>query len=279
MFSVSHIVITDGGTAFKGCFHEAIATGYGIRHLVSAPYHPESNAFNERSHATLRAMTAALRSEYDISLPAAIQMATAAYNATPHSSMIVSPYEALFGRMPLYPHFQECTALPTEVQRKVVQQAAMRDRLQVVALQQATLTPPTNLQPGDIVVARNVQGNSATAPMMLTDHADSSWGLPNWSLPMKVLSVTPTQATLERYGFAKGTVTRHRNHLKKFVLPEEDHFKRLLRQYFHYTMANEMQASSNHTHKRPRSNTASDPLSSTEELLPAFIRDPPLDKP
>lgn len=270
-FGNPNAVLTDGGTAFKGAFHEGVTEKIQARHLISAPYRPQGNGICERSHATLQAMVTILRLELKVELPRAIYLATQAYNSNPHTVLGISPYEALFGRPPIYPGFQSITTLPTEEGRKRFQAALIQDKLITSAMNNARLTHNAELKVGDLVVAWDGDAVGATTAMALNASVDCKWTRPNWTLPMRIVALTPTQVTMQRYGMATGTVTRHRNQVKQYVLPDDDYFVRLTRRYLEMSIRDEMEAGLESNSRKRRRVSVSAPPREDVKVLPDFI--------
>lgn len=236
-----HRVLTDGGSAFLGRFHAGLQYEYGIRHLVAPPFHPESNGINERAHQTLLTMIRAVSQEYAIPLPTAVQLATTAYNETPHGAIGVSPYEALFGRIPLYPHFQSTTVLPSESERRGYQTETIHNNLIRIAMERATVREKDGIKEGDLVVALEDGLRSAVDPMMFNSSTDNKWTKCKWTMPMKVLAIRGAKVEMQRYGFATGTVTRHKDSVRKYVMPDDNNFRELVKDYVEYKVEQAME--------------------------------------
>lgn len=86
-FGIPHIILTDGGTAFKKFFTKI------LQEFVTVAYRPEGNGINERAHRCLRTMVKAITHEYSIKLSEDVNLVVEAYNNTPHVALTVSPYE------------------------------------------------------------------------------------------------------------------------------------------------------------------------------------------
>lgn len=271
VFGPPHIVLTDGGTSFKSTFHGAVTTVYGAKHFTAAAYRPQGNGVNERSHRSLRSMVQAVCYEYAVPLPIGLCVAVEAYNNTPHSSIGVSPFEALFGRPPIYPCCQAFTGLPSESQRKAMQRAQMHQGAVNVALQQRALQPSRDIAIGDIVVVLNSAPGSATTGMMASLEGESSWTQATWTLPMKVVDVTETQVVLQQYGFGRGTITRHKDHVKKFAIPQGETTKDLLRNCVQLTF--EMMLPKEGSKRRRTVNSNADAHS--DEIVGRIMEDSP----
>jgi transposase InsO family protein len=94
------VLVSDGGSHFDNATIRELCEKRGIDHHLTTAYHPESNGTVERAIQTLlRAIKRALGNDTSLwtdVLPYAVW----AYNTTPHSSIGMAPYRALFGLEP-----------------------------------------------------------------------------------------------------------------------------------------------------------------------------------
>lgn len=217
-FGTPRAVLTDNGGGFLAKFHDSVIK-MGCVHLRSAPYHPQGNSINEASHKGIKSILASLWQEGHDDIDSSLQLAVRLHNTTPHPALKTSPYETLFGKPPLNPYEQSLSVSPTEAQR-VAQLAAQRqDRWRRALLEHRPLesSPPPELKPGDVVVAR-LHPNAATSRCQ--DERDTRWLSPDWTLPLTVVSATRTQAVLHPYGDALAKpLTVHRSDLRLFEKP------------------------------------------------------------
>jgi len=92
--------ITDQGREFVNSLNRQLFESFGIRHSISAAYHPQTNGLSERTNRTLKERLSTLVNEemddWDLLLPkVAHSMRTVRQTTTK-----MSPYEILFGRKP-----------------------------------------------------------------------------------------------------------------------------------------------------------------------------------
>jgi transposase InsO family protein len=227
------VVLTDGGRAFMGAFHRYVTEELNATHKTSAPFRPRGNGIAERSHSTLQRMTTAIALEFKVDFAKAVSMATLAYNSSYHTAIGMSPYEALYGCLPTFPEMDSMTTLVTEEGRKKVLNLRIQEAAERAAMDAAVLQPADDLKVGDIVVAWGGPQDSAARPMIPQLSHMTRWTAPHWTLPMKVEALTATQVTMRRWGTASGIVTRHREQVKKYQLPDDDNFRALLTSYIH----------------------------------------------
>ena len=78
---------------------------------MSTAYHPETDGQSERMHRTveqvLRCYTSPLQKDWDVFLPAAEY----AVNSTRSAAMGKTPFEVIYGRLPLLPTDASVTAV------------------------------------------------------------------------------------------------------------------------------------------------------------------------
>jgi transposase InsO family protein len=102
-FGTPKCLLTDNGTHFTASMIEQLLKRFGILHLYSTPYHPQSNGQIERFNSTMDAKIAALsnqsRSDWDDQL----SFVTFNYNTSVHSTTQIIPFELMFGRPPVLP--------------------------------------------------------------------------------------------------------------------------------------------------------------------------------
>lgn len=96
-YGVPETILTDNGKQFTSSSFAKLVTSYGIKHLRTAVYAPQSNA----SERVNRSLLAAIRSylgkdqrDWDVNLPSI----SCALRTATHSAIGMSPYEALFGQ-------------------------------------------------------------------------------------------------------------------------------------------------------------------------------------
>ena len=89
LFGVPNTIISDNGPQFVGAAYQSLLQKYGVTHITSSPWHPESHGFIERAIRTAKSM---LRKSHDSDL------ALLVFRTTPPGPQEPSPAEMLFGR-------------------------------------------------------------------------------------------------------------------------------------------------------------------------------------
>ena len=92
------VIVSDNGTAFTSDEFALFVQRNGIRHLISAPYHPASNGLAERAVQTLK--SALKKDPGGVRLETQICHFLFRYRITPHSTTGIPPAELLLGRRP-----------------------------------------------------------------------------------------------------------------------------------------------------------------------------------
>jgi hypothetical protein len=96
-FGLPETIVSDNGTQFTSQIFEDFCREKGIQHIMTAPYHPNSNGLAERFVQTWKN---ALNKMKEISTQQALNKFLLSYRTTPNinTSEKTSPAEALFGR-------------------------------------------------------------------------------------------------------------------------------------------------------------------------------------
>ena len=87
-------VLTDNGPEFKAVSFREVLQRYGIQHIFTTPYRPQSNGAVERVNRTVIQLLRALqqnKDEWDVELPRMLMI----YNGTYHSEIKMTPSERL----------------------------------------------------------------------------------------------------------------------------------------------------------------------------------------
>ena len=95
MHGLPRVLVSDNGTGFVSDEFERFLIENGIKHMVSAPYHPASNGQAERMVRTLKE---ALKNLKEGDTETQLCKFLFKYRITPHSATGVSPAELLVGR-------------------------------------------------------------------------------------------------------------------------------------------------------------------------------------
>ena len=162
-FGVPRYILTDNGTAFAGEFDEKVTEYLGCKHLRSAPWRPQGNGINESSHRSFKFMLSSSWQTGYYDVDETVALATLVHNTTYHEALKMTPYEALFGRVP---HIARCQAYynpTTEEYRRTMRDTLAYSRLQkhYLTIKQIQPVAPTDIEVGDIVVVRRDPGGVA----------------------------------------------------------------------------------------------------------------------
>ena len=94
-FRLSDIIVSDNGSCFVSQEFENYISANGIRHLLSAPYHPATNGLAER---LVQMVKNGLKRVTSGTLSNRLATVLFNYRVSPHSTTNVSPAELLFQR-------------------------------------------------------------------------------------------------------------------------------------------------------------------------------------
>lgn len=96
-FGVPEVVVSDNGTQFKSHEFSTFLTKFGVRHICTGAYVPQSNAaerVNRSFNAALRAYVQGDQREWNVVLSSI----NSSLRKTLHQSIGMSPYLAVFGQ-------------------------------------------------------------------------------------------------------------------------------------------------------------------------------------
>lgn len=94
-FGIPEVLVTDNGSCFVSEEFEMFLSKNGIKHILSAPFHPATNGLAERA---VQIVKKGLKKEKGGSMTSRIAKVLMAYRTTPQSTTGVSPSELLQGR-------------------------------------------------------------------------------------------------------------------------------------------------------------------------------------
>jgi len=99
-FGAPDVVLSDRGTTFRSNMMRELFEDFRAKHVVSSPYHPQTNGLTERFNRTLTVMLSMYVSHRTRSWDDYIPFAVFAYNSVVQDSTGHSPYYLLFGMEP-----------------------------------------------------------------------------------------------------------------------------------------------------------------------------------
>ena len=94
-YGIPEVIVSDNGSCFASTEFASFLSSNGVKHIMSAPYHPASNGLAERA---VQIIKKGLRKETEGSWLSRIARVLFAYRITPQSTTGVSPSELLLGR-------------------------------------------------------------------------------------------------------------------------------------------------------------------------------------
>lgn len=95
-YGVPELLISDNGSQFKSNDFNAFLTQYGIRHVYTALYSPQSNASERVNRSIIAAIRAYLKKDHR-DWDENLSSISCALRNSKHSTIDVSPYQALYG--------------------------------------------------------------------------------------------------------------------------------------------------------------------------------------
>ena len=96
-------LLTDQGRDYEAELFQQLLELLDVSKLRTSPYHPECDGLSERFNRTLIAMLRCFASQNSTNWDQLLHQLAFAYNTSTHSTTGVSPYEALYGRLPKLP--------------------------------------------------------------------------------------------------------------------------------------------------------------------------------
>ena len=113
-FGICTTLITDQGSHFNNLLMKALAHLLGYNHILSTPYHPQTNGVVERFNASVVVQLSKLHQRHHNNWDDYLDPVVFAYNSAKHKTTQFSPFELLFGRSPRLPidSPSRCFSLP-----------------------------------------------------------------------------------------------------------------------------------------------------------------------
>jgi transposase InsO family protein len=106
-FGVPRELVTDGGTPFTSYKFEAILSKYHVLHRIASPYHPQGNGQVESTNKVIEAILTKTMRENHSDWSDRLHEALWAYRTG------FSPYELVYGKVPIFPIEFEIKTLRT----------------------------------------------------------------------------------------------------------------------------------------------------------------------
>lgn len=97
VFNFPKIIVSDNGPAFVSEIFKQMAKLLNIKHIKTAPYHPQSNGGIERYHRTLGQYIRSYTEKHPMTWHRFLPYFTFSYNTTVHSTTGFAPHTLVFG--------------------------------------------------------------------------------------------------------------------------------------------------------------------------------------
>ena len=97
-FGFPQEILSDQGSEFVSELMQIFFHEFGINHIRTSPYHPQSNGACERFNGTLKTMLRSLTERFPDSWDEALPWILFAYREVPVETLGFSPFDLLFGR-------------------------------------------------------------------------------------------------------------------------------------------------------------------------------------
>ena len=216
-FGVPRRLLSDRGREFTSELCQELLEAFGIRQVLTSPYHPQGNAINERSHRTLNnILRATLASQPDhrqewVSLLPGIMMTL---NTMPHTPHNFSANMLLMGRESILPpDLIHSTPDPPRTGPQAQGYVdELREQMQQVQ-QQVRATPPSKASVNPFQVGELIW--VATSPSERAQKLS-----PRWSGPHQVLRTPNPYQVIYGFGKSERTTSVHlAKHHQPFTNP------------------------------------------------------------
>ena len=102
-FGICTTLLTDQGTHFNNHLMRALQQLLGYNHILSTPYHPQTNGVVERFNASMVVQVSKLQQKHHNNWDDYLDAIVFAYNTAAHRTTKYSPFQLLFGRTPQLP--------------------------------------------------------------------------------------------------------------------------------------------------------------------------------
>jgi len=100
IFGNPAVIVTDNGPAFRSELTTAASAFYGYRHIHTLPYNPQANGTAEAAVKRIKLLLDRQTQGY-VGWQKILPLSQHMLNTTIHTSIGMTPYEALFGRIPI----------------------------------------------------------------------------------------------------------------------------------------------------------------------------------
>ena len=202
LFGAPHILIGDNAYA-SSSFKTKLLDDWGIKVVNTAPYYPESNGMNERSHAILENIIKRIyqtASESTTNFEKALAIAVANFNSTVNSSTNRTPAEALYGKNLVLPCTQEIVLAVEEEERAAMRTEWSKRQLvkfeQLTKLQNEHDSNKLDLSVGDTIIYYRSENERSSSSQQVVTKLNVHYN-PNWSLPCTIVELSNKSAKVK----------------------------------------------------------------------------------
>jgi Integrase zinc binding domain/Integrase core domain len=126
------IILTDRGTHFNNQLLKKLCEKFMVEHLMSTPYHPQTNGLVERFNRTLLESLARLAQKHVNKWDMYIALALFSYRTSKHSTTKLTPFLLVYGREAKLPvdstEIEEETTLVQHVERQIDELPIIRNK-------------------------------------------------------------------------------------------------------------------------------------------------------
>lgn len=159
-------VITDRGPQFTSKFWKGVLAQWGVSVKLSSAYHPQTDGQSERLNQTLEQYLRCYVSDSGKNWSTLLPSAEFCYNNNLHSSLGMSPFEALYGYSPrMVPLSPSSPQGPTQQNQTVEHFAKLKEKLEATQERYSRLANRHRRAPPDFQEGDWVWLNSRNIPM------------------------------------------------------------------------------------------------------------------
>lgn len=103
LFGIPEAILSDQGSDFTSTVIKELNKLFKIRHVLSTPYHPQTNGALERSYLTLKDYLKHYINQNQNNWDQYVELAMFTYNTHVHKSTNFTPFELIFGHKAIIP--------------------------------------------------------------------------------------------------------------------------------------------------------------------------------
>ena len=187
------IILSDRGTHFNNNTIKKLMEKFKINHLLSTPYHPQTNGLVERFNRTLCESLARLslkNNDWDLYIAPTLF----AYRTTKHATTKIEPFFLVYGRAARLPIDPEESPEPLATNDRLVELIDDVPQIRVQAKRQITQSQNKQKDRHDRKMEKSNQfriGDKVLYFNVMLDHSHSGKFKPKWRGPFIIQQVLP----------------------------------------------------------------------------------------